>query len=264
VSAELRERFVLYWSSERPVPKVTIDFGDGRALERTTTGNSAHYVLDEEGRVLDVLPGLYSAPAFIAELERARKLAADVHAMSDDDRARAIVAYHDQRIVSAHVAVTAGQSMVESAQRLTVTKAVIERRDLRRYAAETRPGPDDAAGWIAIGERRGITPLDPASRRLVERIHTTGMWASRQELDAMIARLQRTIAGDTALDELLLAPEISKLIVAGLGKVPFEVLNEEVYRLVFHTPRSDTWLGLLPRTDFTGLPGDGVVMRYRI
>jgi len=32
VSKELRDRFVLHWQSERPVPKVTVDFGDGRRL----------------------------------------------------------------------------------------------------------------------------------------------------------------------------------------------------------------------------------------
>src|SRR5687768_12672349 len=32
VSAALRERVVLHWSSERPVPKVTVDYGDGRRL----------------------------------------------------------------------------------------------------------------------------------------------------------------------------------------------------------------------------------------
>ena len=34
VSAALRDRFILHWQSVRPVPKVTIDFGDGRKLER--------------------------------------------------------------------------------------------------------------------------------------------------------------------------------------------------------------------------------------
>src|SRR5690606_29242284 len=39
VSKELRERFVLHWSTERPAPLVTIDFGDGRKVQRTITGN---------------------------------------------------------------------------------------------------------------------------------------------------------------------------------------------------------------------------------
>ncbi|MBW4577419.1 MAG: hypothetical protein KME08_19470, partial [Aphanothece sp. CMT-3BRIN-NPC111] len=38
VSKVLRDRFILHWQSVRPVPKVTIDFGDGRKLERTLTG----------------------------------------------------------------------------------------------------------------------------------------------------------------------------------------------------------------------------------
>ena len=45
ISNYLRDNFVLHWQSVRPVPRVTIDFGDGRKLERTLTGNSAHYVL---------------------------------------------------------------------------------------------------------------------------------------------------------------------------------------------------------------------------
>src|SRR5262249_33660231 len=51
VSQFLRDKFVLHWQTERPVPRVTIDFGDGRKLERTLTGNSVHYVLDRDGRV---------------------------------------------------------------------------------------------------------------------------------------------------------------------------------------------------------------------
>lgn len=64
VSDFLRTNFVLHWQSVRPVPRVTIDFGDGRKLERTLTGNSAHYVLASDGTPLDVLPGLYSPLAF--------------------------------------------------------------------------------------------------------------------------------------------------------------------------------------------------------
>jgi hypothetical protein len=59
VGEALRQDFVLHWSAERPAPKITIDFGDGRKLETTITGNSIHYVLDAEGRPVDALPGLY-------------------------------------------------------------------------------------------------------------------------------------------------------------------------------------------------------------
>ena len=49
ISKLLRDKFILHWSSERAVPRVTIDFGDGRTIERTVTGNSIHYVLDASG-----------------------------------------------------------------------------------------------------------------------------------------------------------------------------------------------------------------------
>jgi hypothetical protein len=67
----LKDQYVLHWESVRPAPRVTIDFGDGRILRRTITGNSIHYILDANGQVLDALPGLYSAPVFANELRAA-------------------------------------------------------------------------------------------------------------------------------------------------------------------------------------------------
>jgi hypothetical protein len=75
INATLRRDFVLHWQSVRPVPKVTIDFGDGRRIERTLTGNSVHLVLDRDGRPVDALPGLMTADVFLAELAQAHALA---------------------------------------------------------------------------------------------------------------------------------------------------------------------------------------------
>jgi hypothetical protein len=63
ISQFLRDTYVLHWSSERPVPQITLDFGDGRVVQRTITGNSVHYVLDSQGRMVDALPGLYGPAA---------------------------------------------------------------------------------------------------------------------------------------------------------------------------------------------------------
>ena len=60
----------------RPAPRVTVDFGDGRRLERTLTGNSVHYVLSPDGRPIDALPGLYAPRAFLAGLAEAEAAAA--------------------------------------------------------------------------------------------------------------------------------------------------------------------------------------------
>ena len=69
VASLLSDRYVLHWSSERPAPRITIDYGDGRTIVRTVTGNSLHYVLDADGLVVDALPGLYSPQAFARELD---------------------------------------------------------------------------------------------------------------------------------------------------------------------------------------------------
>ena len=65
--------------SVRPVPKVTIDFGGGRKLERTLTGNSIHYVLDADGRPVEAIPGLYGPQAFLVQLAEGRTLVLATH-----------------------------------------------------------------------------------------------------------------------------------------------------------------------------------------
>lgn len=97
ISNYLRDHYVLHWKSVRPVPKVTIDFGDGRTLERTLTGNSIHYVLTSDGQPVDGLPGLY-APA------RFKKWLQDVEAVAKyceqgaPQRAEAMAFFHGQQI----------------------------------------------------------------------------------------------------------------------------------------------------------------------
>src|SRR5690606_23913003 len=81
--------------SERPVPRISIDFGDGRTLERTITGNSVHYVLDAQGRPLDAIPGLYAPTAFLEQLQSARNLHG---ALASDDRENILRDYHDVRL----------------------------------------------------------------------------------------------------------------------------------------------------------------------
>ena len=117
-------------------------------------------------------------------------------------------------------------------------------------------------------ERAQLPPpprvLDEASRALVVRLHNAvprELRATDQQLDAMIARLEQTIVADTALNQLRLRPQIGREIVRQGGRIDFATLNAWIYAEVFRTPKQDAWLGLLPRNVFTGLPGDGVVMR---
>ena len=309
VSRFLRERFILYWSSERPVPHVTIDYGDGRRLERTATGNSAHYILDENGNVLDVLPGLYAPTAFVRELESSLALAASVRDKSDDERARLLVDYHGQRVIAAKrdwealagmpwipgAAQLLMQSPLAEAQLRTMAKVATELPVVRFFAKGLAPeavsedqiemwatagqvlygigdltnGPPRQTSRLALTMRRAQLPtpppvLDEASRALVVRLHNgvpRELRATNQQLDAMIARLEQTMVADSALNQLRLRPQIEREIVRRGGRIDFATLNAWIYAEVFRTPKEDLWLGILPRNVFTGLSGDGVVIR---
>ncbi|HWO26534.1 MAG TPA: hypothetical protein VNO30_47725 [Kofleriaceae bacterium] len=311
VSRFLRENFVLYWSSERPVPRVTIDYGDGRKIERTTTGNSAHYVLDAAGHVLDVLPGLYAPTVFQAELTKSARLAYRVRKLGDAQRAHAIAEHHRKELeaASARLAAVAGTEYIRGrgrllgrdevdapavarAQRATMSKAIVEMPDLGKIGIDAGSiSPADLSAWAVIGQKAWgiyaagtggpeVAPrrrmfgraapavpaapivLDAQSRALVTRVHDAGpVRATPAELGAMLARLEQSIVADTALNELRLRPQIRGMLAdPTIAAASFEQINEWIYAGVFQTPRSDAWLGLLPRTDFTGLPGDGVVM----
>lgn len=296
VSALLRDRFVLHWSSERLVPRVTVDYGDGRKLETTITGNSAHYVLDGEGRPIDVLPGLYAPAVFARELEGSLALAATLRDQQGDAWAKALAAHHQRaqidtatrwqkvRSVQADArlwGVLGGDPMALLAQEMTVTKARVELPALRTVDLGVDPGnvPDDTELWAKIGERMldrpyvktasgNATVLGPESRALIDSLladAAPGVEApSEMSRTATLASFERSVLADTALNEAVTRAQIHGYIAAQLvtgHAVSFTELNRWIYDGVFHTPASDPWLGLMPQGTFTGLPGGAIVTR---
>lgn len=77
VNAVLGDKYILHWQSVADVPHITVEFSDGRKLKRTVVGNSIHYILTPDGRVVDALPGLYAPGTFLRELEKAEAVATD-------------------------------------------------------------------------------------------------------------------------------------------------------------------------------------------
>lgn len=117
----LRDAFVLHWQSVRPVPMVTIDFGNGRRIQKPLTGNSLHLVIDAEGRPIDALPGLFDPDTFVALLERA-------HAMAAGGRPR--LAINHQRALRQPLQ-PAPRRRAEAASMLAPTKHMVEAPLLR-------------------------------------------------------------------------------------------------------------------------------------
>ncbi|MEO6435220.1 MAG: hypothetical protein ABIP55_05605 [Tepidisphaeraceae bacterium] len=141
----LREKFILHWISERPVPVVTVDYGDGRKMTRTVTGNSVHYILDSDGRPIDALPGLYSASAFVRGLEAALALAAE---KPTDDRLRAWHGDAADRAAKAQAEVQP-EPFAPEVERVIRVKAAPPAREAGRLAISKRFVEDPLVVLIA-------------------------------------------------------------------------------------------------------------------
>lgn len=267
----LREHFVLHWESVRPVPRVTIDFGDGRKIETTVTGNSIHYVLDCQGRVLDALPGLYGPNAFRRELERGRQLAKDVSGLADADGQRELRSYHRQRTAE-----------IQAAWRADLRQVGIEPVSTRQTRREPSEPPSPHAWtpeaavttdtvWMRLGAlHAGDAQLDQASAALIaaQRMNVqNAVLAGRlavskavveNPLLRMLASFQASLAVDTVRNEYLLHGQIHCWL-AEANPVSLDALNDRVYAGLFATPKSDPWLGLLPANSYTGLENAGIV-----
>jgi hypothetical protein len=267
VAAALRDRFVLHWSSERPVPVVTVDFGDGRRLRRTLTGNSVHYVLDAAGRPVDAVPGLYSPAAFLRTL----KAAEETHRAcgNADARDACLRRRHAARLAALEQAWVRDVAAVGLAGTMPPWRAGEERSsgalaaDGRAYAKSLAERPLLRA---VLGTRPEARPReDEPWRRLADLPAAGGSLgaAARGRMAAEGAtlgdavRFERAAAVDTVRNEYALHSRINRWFAEGEVS-DFERLNERVYRELFLTPRSDPWLGLAPADAYAALPRGGL------
>jgi hypothetical protein len=84
------------WEMVRPVPIITIDFGDGNVVTRTLHGNIATHVCAADGQVVDILPGIYTPAVYLAALQEIRGLAVSFGPI-EMHRLRALRTYHSDR-----------------------------------------------------------------------------------------------------------------------------------------------------------------------
>lgn len=274
LSAYLRERFELLWTSERPVPRVTVDFGDGRVLERTVAGNSAHFVLDRRGRPVDVLPGLYGPRAFRSALESAERLARESGGLEDEAAAQAVLGFHRDRLnrlglvadVRRQAPLAGLPATLANTQLLTLSKGPSELPIVR--AAQL--GPQPSIGAVLpnpfsqpVLVRSESDRLDARSRALFAALAPTDWNAPGRaltDLEPMIAAFERTLAQESELNELLFHDTISAWYVQSAGRMDLSALNSRLYTELFLTPADDPWLGMSTPGVFSALPNDGLTI----
>ena len=293
VSHVLRENYVLHWQSVRPAPEITIDFGDGRVMRRTITGNSIHYVLDPDGRVIDALPGLYGPSQFLLALESDARVTRELASASAAERSARLGDLYARRIAEAQrawsrdlsradVTIVPVEPQVEAvpttlaqpasnptptavqALPIAYTKTIVERPLVLALLPGT-PGAepsDEAWSQVAALHVHGAR-LDASSRMLMWRKHCgAGSAALRAPgvtdtaFVGLVDRFEHAIASDEARDLYLLRPRV----LGWLAEKPTTVaaLNERVYSELFLTPGDDPWLGLSPDV-YSAIDGEGLV-----
>jgi hypothetical protein len=281
VAALLREQFILHWQSERPAPRITIDYGDGRSVVTTITGNSVHYVLDATGRPIDALPGLVQPKVFADGLHRAAALARATAGLTGEPLAEVMRRHHGDRVsalarawddeltaigqsprrpVAPVVPVVVGKApRAGQAAPIAVGKMAIEVPMLGSIGEPVEP-LSDAALWDRLAARHEHdVGLSAASLAMLER----QQWRSGDreqdaaDLAAAIAALRRSVALDTLRNEFELHRQIHQRMIVGGGTEDLASLNAWIYGGLFLTPRSDPWLGLAAPTIYSGLPGGG-------
>lgn len=227
LSAFVSATFEPVWEKVRAAPQVTVDFGDGRVVRRTLHGNVLTWVLDAEGRAIDVLPGVMTTAAYRARLEEAALLAAWTASLPEDERASRLRGAHAEQARR----VAAGETP------LRVERRAGGRLDAAKFEVEapvefvlTAPAPAEPP--------RQTLAADVAKRRV--ELPTEGL----------VPRAPAAAAGDALLVEDTRVNTTTRRAAAHalLAKDALTVLGPDVtrrtYSEVLGVDLDDPWLGL--------------------
>ncbi|MGQ0542544.1 MAG: hypothetical protein ACT4O9_11945 [Blastocatellia bacterium] len=274
ISKFLRENYVLHWKSVRPAPRVTIDFGDGRKIERTITGNSIHYILDENVRIIDALPGLYSPKAFMIYLAQGKRVNDSIDGFGDREKDLALLRYRklsfdrirEKRESAIKLTAVnlvehkAGTRAIDAAP-LAASKMVVtdEISILRVYDTFSRYEPQiDFSDWQKLANLYSPNPELDASTTAFVRRQNAKTGRSEAEINGMFAKLKNYINLDTTRNDFLYHMKLYEWLNRGsVGDL--ESFNSRVYADIFQTPDSDKWFGLYSSDVYTALDGNGIV-----
>jgi hypothetical protein len=276
ISKYLGENYVLHWQSVRPVPRVTIDFGDGRKIERTLTGNSIHYILDEEGEIIDALPGLYSPKSFLKYLTQGRQVNKIIDGLPQAQKEVSLLRYRrtafneiltkrGKILEMAKVKLTEpaeGLTAIEVAPRAIAKMAVTDEISILRGIADdfSRNEPQiNLDDWKKLAKFYSPSQkLDDVTTAFVRR-QTARTGLTEAEFASLLAKLENFIALDTTRNDFLFHMKLYGWLNRNRQGETLEQFNSRVYADIFKTPETDKWLGLYSADVYTALDGNGII-----
>ncbi len=288
VSELLSKQFVMHWQSVRPAPRMTIDFGDGRRMETTVTGNSIHYVLDTNGNIIDAIPGLYGPRAFEQILVRAES-AFDVIQSAEAQRLASGTSTYGNimprfygewmQVLQENWTADLKRAKVSLDKDLPAPASVgfyssitASERAMAKAVSEVRMLPPAAlidrlnvleketglAKWKKVAEQRqGECLLDENSRAFISR----KLGIKDAELDKLVKQFEQNLALDTVRNEYLFHSKTIGWLQSGTkdsSRTDLSKFNEKVYTELFLTPSADPWLGLYAPEVYNGIENSGI------
>lgn len=299
VANYLRENYILHWSSERPVPIVTVDYGNGRTLKRTLTGNSIHYVLSPEGKPLEAIPGLYTPKEFLNRLKDAKGLFTSIKDQNETNARNLVINFHKSQ--RKNLALLASGKNIEVApppfidpvllsalepQFMAIGKGRVETpllleikefnpADLKQTPKklnEKNRGPsldpwENIKGekvngtnpWFELVKERNIIMEFDSSSRSLILKKNPVKYADPTAFETDLNALMESTPVETIRNEIMLHLQLHDWFILNDYQEAFTDLNTKVYDELFLTPRSDKWLGLLPADVFSGIDDDGII-----
>jgi hypothetical protein len=223
VAEFINEHFEPSWKSLRPVPIVTIDFGNGTKVRRTLHGNVATSVCTSDGKLLDVLPGIYSPDAYVDRLGELGLLHRYVTGRSSprELRASALRSYHRQRATG----------LANGTAPLRFTEQPYRRQSITGIEKGTK------------------TVLQPAPRIRSRAAHASGRThasragAARTPGPGKDLSTWEALAEDTRVNETIRRRQIHEYLADKTSVTP-DAVTKWLYREVLHADLDDPYLGL--------------------
>lgn len=219
----LTNEVVPYWESVGPVPKVTIELGDGRVIKRTLGGNIVTYLLSSSGEVYDAFPGIYTPETYLSEI---RKTMGALDSHSD------ILAWHRQELAVA--------AKTEET-RITMSKAVVESPLLKALGgSEPSNRPKDTTTAFQNYTAR----LQDISKRAASVSELRSSVLSNVSSNDPDEIGREAVAIDSRNNLKLIRPVVH-LLFSSYKKLPdLQQCRDQIYEDILHIPIHDPYLGL--------------------
>jgi hypothetical protein len=214
IAAFINRNFEPAWQSVRPVPLVYLDFGNGHTLTRTLHGNIATYACTADGKVLDILPGIYKPDIYLGRLNQFRLLANFGDQLGPEQREARLRAYH--------------KGQAEALAKHQTPARFINLADMSKRAIEGRLKAILVAGGSGLPQGPASVPV-PASEDLRLNGEDLAGW--------------KQLAEDSALNESVRREKIHELLATSPLVQP-QAVTVKLYRDILHADLEDPYLGL--------------------